>query len=62
MLYTVEDDIMDESGKKVLIADGTQVAVSRSGAVKKSGTVEIDGVKYTINKNTYEATEKVDND
>lgn len=59
MLYTTNHDITDESGKKVLIQAGTQVAVNRSGSVKRSGTVEIDGVKYTINKDTYEATEKV---
>lgn len=58
MLYTTEDDIMEENGKDIAIADGTQVAVNRSGVVKKSGTVEIDGVKYTINKETYEAIEK----
>lgn len=60
MLYTTEQDITDESGKKILIQAGTQVAVNRSGAVKKSGTVEIDGVKYNINKETYEATEKTE--
>ena len=59
MLYTTNHDITDESGKKVLIQSGTQVAVNRSGSVKRSGTVEIDGVKYTINKETYEATEKI---
>ena len=60
MLYEVEDDIYDDDGKTVMITAGTQVVVNRSGTVKKSGTVEIDGVDYTIDKNTYEATEDYD--
>ena len=60
MLYVTEDDIMDEDGKTVEIAAGTQVVVNRSGTVKKSGTVEVDGVDYTIDRDTYEATEDYD--
>ena len=60
MLYTTTHDITDGDSSKVVIEAGTQVAVNRSGSVKKSGTVDIDGVKYTINKDTYEAAEKID--
>ena len=60
MLYTTTHDITDGDSSKVVIEAGTQVAVNRSGSVKKSGTVDIDGVKYTINKDTSEAAEKID--
>ena len=58
MLYVTEADITDDDGKTVKIPAGTQVVVGRSGSVKRSGTVEVDGVKYTINRDTYEAVEK----
>ncbi len=58
MLYVTEADITDDDGRTVKIPAGTQVIVSRSGSVKRSGTVEVDGVKYTINRDTCEAIEK----
>ncbi len=61
MLYTTTHDITDGDSSKVVIEAGTQVAVNRSGSVKRNGTVDIDGVKYTVNKDTCEATEKIEN-
>ena len=58
MLYVTSHDITKEDSNTVVIPAGTQVIINRSGTVKKSGTVDIDGVKYTIDRNTYEATEK----
>ena len=58
MLYTTEADITDDDGTKVVIPAGTQVIVSRSGSVKKSGSAEVDGVDYDIDN--YVATEDID--
>ena len=58
MLYTTEADITDDDGTKVVIPEGTQVIVSRSGSVKKSGSAEVDGVDYDIDN--YVATEDID--
>ena len=60
-LVTVEYDILDEAGKKVVIPAGTQIIVNASGTVKKSAaTVDVDGVKYSVKD--YAATEKADQD
>ncbi|MGI5946802.1 MAG: hypothetical protein ACOX8K_05295 [Lachnospiraceae bacterium] len=60
-LVVVENDILDEAGKKVVIPANTTVIVNASGTVKKSAsTVDVDGVKYSV-KN-YVATEKADQD
>ena len=48
MVYVVEDDIYDKAGKNILVNAGEEVVVSASGKVKKSGTVTIDGEKYTV--------------
>lgn len=58
MLYMTEADITDDDGIEIVIPEGTEVIVNRSGSVKKSGTVEVDGVDYEINN--YIATEKID--
>ena len=44
MLYMTEADITDDDGIEIVIPEGTEVIVNRSGSVKKSGTVEVDGV------------------
>ena len=60
-LVTVEYDILDEAGKKVVFSAGTQIIVNASGTVKKSAaTVDVDGVKYSVKD--YAATEKADQD
>ena len=60
-LVVVENDILDEAGKKVVIKAGTTVIVNASGTVKKSAsTVDVVGVKYSVK--TYVATEKADQD
>ena len=51
-------DIKDKKGK-VVIPTGSQVIIGTSGKVKKSGTVTIDGIKYTVKD--YVATEKPEN-
>ena len=58
MLYTTEADITDDDGTTVLIPEGTQVIVNRSGSVKKNGSAEVDGVDYDIDN--YVATEDID--
>ena len=58
MLYTTEADITDDDGTTVLIPEGTQVIVKRSGSVKKNGSAEVDGVDYDIDN--YVATEDID--
>ena len=57
-LFNVEMDIKDKKGK-VVIPTGSQVIIGTSGKVKKSGTVTIDGIKYTVKD--YVATEKPEN-
>ncbi len=48
-LVTVEYDILDEAGKKVVIPAGTQIIVNASGTVKKSARLEAeDGSKYEL--------------
>lgn len=58
MLYTTEADITDDDGTTVLIPEGTQAIVNRSGSVKKNGSAEVDGVDYDIDN--YVATEDID--
>ena len=65
MLYTVLDNIYTDgnTAQAPVITAGTQVVVNTSGTVKKSGTVEVDGIKYEIGKtNAYEATVKPSQD
>ncbi len=65
MLYTTRENIYvdgNTAGEPAIKA-GTQVVVNTSGTVKKSGTVEVDGIKYEIGKaNDFEATMKPSQD
>ncbi len=43
----------NKDGSQMFITEGSPVIVSRTGKIKTSGTVTIDGVKYFIDSNTY---------
>ena len=47
----------DKDGKLMEIEEGKPVIVSRTGKIKTSGTVTIDGVKYFIDNATYTVDE-----
>ncbi len=66
-LLTLEEDVYAKSAfvrgtlkedAQPLLTAGTDVAVSKSGKVKKSGTIKIDEVKYTVD--SYAAVEAED--
>ena len=63
MVYVLPHDVMiinkknKDTGLPTVIERGSSVVVSRTGKVKTSGTVTIDGVKYTINSSNYTVDE-----
>jgi hypothetical protein len=63
MVYVLPHDVMiinkknKDTGLPTEIYAGSSVVVSRTGKVKTSGTVTIDGVKYTINSSNYTVDE-----
>ena len=58
-VISVDNAILDEAGKKVMIPAGSEIIVNSNGSVKKTATtVDVDGTKYTV-KN-YVATVKTE--
>ena len=61
MVYVLPETVQimskKENGQQKTIAGGSAVIVSRTGKIKTSGTVTIDGVKYTIKSDDYTVDE-----
>ena len=63
MVYVLPHSVMiinkkdKDTGLPKTISAGSSVVVSRTGKVKTSGTITIDGVKYTIDSSNYTVDE-----